>query len=436
MAKMLVLGAGKSSGVLIKYLTEYALPQGHQLLVADERKENLLLRAENAEHFVGNLAHPEVIQSLVQRFDLVVSLLPPAMHVTVAQACILYGKHLLTASYVSPEIKAMDQEAKKKELFFLMECGLDPGLDHMSAMQLIDRLKDDGAKITSFKSYCGGLVAPESDDNPWGYKVSWNPRNVVLAGKGTAQFLENGHTKFVPYHQLFKRTEPLVFDGFGEYEAYPNRDSISYIQLYGLQDVETFLRGTIRKKGFCEAWDALVQLGLTDESVLLTGASKLTVSDMVKFFLPDDLGYAQYLKLVNGGGIHRKLQWLGLDADEKGIVQKESASPADFLQAIIEKKWALKQGDKDLVLMQHEIKYVLDTEKRTTFSVLAVKGQNENSTAMSQTVGLPLAIATLNVANKQLKMSGVYTPLAKEIYQPILNGLKNAGITFGETTYS
>ncbi len=437
MQKITVLGAGKSSGVLIEHL---AKEKSVSLTVADMRMENIVSKTRlfpSVQTFCGDLGSSEVLASLVSQSDIVLSMLPPFLHLTVAKLCLTYRKHLLTASYVSEEIRALHQEAQDLDLIFLMECGLDPGLDHMSAMQLIENIQSEGGSITSFKSYCGGLVAPESDTNPWGYKVTWNPRNVVLAGQGTAQFLEGGKIKFVPYHQLFKRTEPLFFEGFGEYEAYPNRDSLAYIAMYGLEGIETFLRGTIRKKGYCDAWHFLVALGLTDNGVKLGKATNVSMKELLNSFLPEHVSLAQYLHLSEGDPVYEKLKWLGL-MDEKLVFDDlgSEATPAEFIQKLIERKWELQEGDHDLVLLRHVLEYTQNGQSEKVTSTLSIAGEDAVSTAMAKTVGLPLAMATLLVASGRIRARGVQTPISKEIYLPVLNSLRNSGITFSEKSAS
>jgi saccharopine dehydrogenase (NADP+, L-glutamate forming) len=314
-----------------------------------------------------------------------------------------------------------------------MECGLDPGIDHMSAMKLIDKLKEDGAKITSFRSYCGGLVAPESNTNPWGYKVTWNPRNVVLAGMGTSLYLENDQLKIVPYSQLFQHTTNLQFEDYGEYEAYPNRDSISYIEKYGLQEASSFLRGTIRYKGFCAAWDKLVKLGFTDDSVRFRSADKMKISEMTNSFCQNGTSVSEYLKLEKDE--FQKLDWLGVFSDSY-LQVKSDATPAECLQKIIEDKWKLSEVDKDLVLMQHQIDFELNGNISKIISSLSVEGNDLLDTAMARTVGLPLGIATLLLFQNKIVSKGVLTPVLKEIYNPILEELQTRKILFRENTYS
>jgi saccharopine dehydrogenase-like NADP-dependent oxidoreductase len=434
MNEIVVLGAGKSSSFLIEYLAKKASSYSYKLTVADGNLVNLKARTaqlENVHIVAASLEEVSTLQKLISDATIVVSLLPPFLHAQVAALCLELKKHLLTASYVSEEIQKMHDEAKNKNLLFLMECGLDPGLDHMSAMRILDNLKGEGAQILSFRSFCGGLVAPESEDNPWGYKITWNPRNVVLAGQGMSQYLENGEVKYIPYPQLFKRAELLFFGNFGEYEAYPNRDSLSYIPKYKLENVDTFLRGTIRKRGFCSAWQCLVDLGLTDDSIKIKDTAHLSVSEVFKRFCPKNKSIAEYLNIGKNSEDYQKLVWLGCESDEKLDIAG-SVGPAEYLQVLLEKKWKLKDDDKDLVLMQHQIVYTLEGKKHELHSSLSVLGQNVLHTAMSKTVGLPLALATLLLYSGKINKRGVQIPTEREMYKPILEECQLNQILFIE----
>lgn len=435
MDKIVVLGAGKSSGILLEHLARQTANTPFRLFVADADPQNLekrVLYLSQVETFCGNLSDPVVLRNLLHDAKAVVSLLPPSMHLTVALCCLDLGVHMFTASYTSAEIKALHVQALSKGILILMECGLDPGLDHMSAMRMIDKLKNEGAQITGFRSFCGGLVAPVSDNNPWGYKITWNPRNVVLAGQGTAQYLDGGEIKYIPYHQLFKRIQPLTFEGYGEYEAYANRDSISYINLYGLQSASVFLRGTIRKKGFCNAWHQLIQLGLTDDTVQLPRASSMTVQQWVEKFVPASQSITDYLGLSPQSEEWTKLNWLGITGQDTPF-QRETGTSAEFLQALLEQKWALSTGDRDLVLMQHQVDVKGDDgNSKTIYSTLVLEGQDETRTAMAKTVGLPLAVALLQFLQGNIKIKGVQVPVTEEIYLPILEEVQKEGIIFRE----
>ncbi len=440
MTRILIIGAGRSSSSLINYLLKHAVQYQWHITIADANKKAVEDKiktyqsiAEAVEFDVHNVSLRE---TLIQKADFVVSMLPAFMHVDVAKDCVRFGKHLATASYVSPDMKALDAEAKQKNILLLNECGLDPGIDHASAMKVIDEIKAKGGKITSFKSFCGGLVAPESNDNPWGYKFSWNPRNVILAGQGTAQFIEESQLKFIPYNRIYTQIETISIDGYGDFDAYANRDSISYKEPYGLQDIETLLRGTLRFPGYCKAWNVFVKLGLTDDTYKIKQANRLTYTSLLNSFLPSGKqSVKEKLKTFMGAEIDaevmNKLEYLDLFSD-KPITLVE-ASPAELLQHLLEEKWLLKPGDKDMIVMQHQFVYELNGNQKQLNSSLVVIGDDEVHTAMAKTVGLPLAITIKNFLTGQFKLYGVQIPTVKEIYEPMLQELETLNIVFKET---
>ena len=348
---------------------------------------------------------------------------------------------MVTASYISKEMQALDADVKKNNLIFMNEIGLDPGLDHMSAMNVIDRIRDNGGKMLLFESFCGGLVADESDDNLWNYKFTWNPRNVVLAGQGgAAMFIQEKTYKYIPYHKLFRRTEFLNING-KKFEAYANRDSLKYRNIYGLDDIPTMYRGTVRKVGFSRAWNIFVQLGMTDDSYTIENSEHMSYRDFVNLFLaysPSDsveLKLRSYLKIDQDDVMWEKLIELDLFNSKKKIGIK-NATPAQMLQKILEDKWTLKNDDKDMIVMQHLFGYEIDGEKRQIESSLTVIGENQTYTAMAKTVGLPVAIAALKILKGEITTPGVQLPISKEVYQPILKELENYGIVFKEKKVS
>jgi saccharopine dehydrogenase-like NADP-dependent oxidoreductase len=441
MKKILLLGAGRSASSLIKYLCDTATTDGWRLRIGDisvEHLQPLLTAVTCLDILVFDVHNARQREEEVRQADLVISLLPAAFHIEVARECLKQEKHLITASYVTPAFVAMHQETQEKKLMFLMESGLDPGIDHMSAMAVIKRIKTAGGKITSFKSYTGGLVAPESDTNPWHYKFTWNPRNVVLAGQGTAKFIRNGEYKYIPYHQLFRRTEPLYVEGYGDFEGYANRDSLSYRELYGLLDIPYMLRGTLRRQGYCEAWNVFVQLGLTDDSYIMDGSEHMTYSSYIKSFLPpaisDNQSLAERISLYTGipadGEVMEKLAWLGLF--EEIPVEMAEATPAQVLEKILKEKWALEPGDKDMIVMQHLFEYELNGQKRETTSTLVATGDDEVHTAMAKTVGLPVGILAKLLLRGKIEKHGVVIPIYPELYEPVLEELKQFGIDFVE----
>ena len=363
-------------------------------------------------------------------------MLPPFLHPAIAVHCLRFKKHLVTASYVSQEMKNLDEEAKKAGIILMNESGLDPGIDHASAMKVIDRIKSEDGKLKVFKSYTGGLIAPESDDNPWGYKFTWNPRNAVLAGQGTARYMENGKYAFIPYQKLFTRIDKIHVDGLGDFEGYANRDSLNYRSVYGIEDVQTILRGTLRKTGYCEAWNVFVQLGMTDDSYIIPESEKLSIREVVESFLPNGKGNVQtrlseYLGIPLKGEIMAKLEWLGLFEDIH--LKIKNASPALILQTLLESKWKLKEGDIDMIVMQHQFEYELKGSGTKFYATtLVVKGNDAIHTAMAKTVGLPVGIIAKLILEGNIKLTGVQTPTVKEIYQPLLRELETLGIRFRE----
>ncbi|MFY9241916.1 MAG: saccharopine dehydrogenase C-terminal domain-containing protein [Polaribacter sp.] len=440
MKNILIIGAGKSSSSLIKYLLDKSNSENIFLTIGDISKENsskLILNHKNAKAIVLDVFNKTERETAIEKSDIVISMLPARFHIEVAKDCITYKKHLVTASYVSKEMKTLDKAAKENGLIFMNEIGLDPGLDHMSSMQVIDGIRKKGAKMLLFESFCGGLVAPESDDNLWNYKFTWNPRNVVLAGQGgAAMFIQEGTYKYLPYHKLFRRTEFLNING-DKYEAYANRDSLKYRSVYGLDDIPTMYRGTIRKVGFSRAWNLFVQLGMTDDSYTIENSENMSYRDFVNLFLaysPSDsveLKLRSYLKIDQDDVMWEKLIELDIFNPKKKI-ELPNATPAQMLQKILEDSWTLQQKDRDMVVMQHLFGYEINGERRQIESSLVVKGENQTYTAMAKTVGLPVAIAALKILKGEIKTPGVQIPISKEVYEPILKELKNYGIEFTE----
>ena len=441
MKNILIIGAGKSSSYLIKYLLDKSEEENLYLTIADISTKNALKLINNhksAKAITLDIFNKSERESEIKKTDIVISMLPARFHTEVAKDCITFKKHMVTASYVSEEMKALDDAAKEKGLIFMNEIGLDPGLDHMSAMQIIDRIRENDAKMLLFESFCGGLVAPESDSNLWNYKFTWNPRNVVLAGQGgAAMFLQEGTYKYIPYHKLFRRTEFLNINGAGRFEAYANRDSLKYRGIYGLETIPTMYRGTIRKVGFSRAWNTFIQLGMTDDSYTIEGSENMSYRDFINLFLaysPSDsveLKLRSYLKIDQDDVMWEKLVELDIFNPNKkiGLV---NATPAKMLQKILEEAWTLKEDDKDMIVMQHLFGYEVNGEKLQIESSLVVIGENQTYTAMAKTVGLPVGIAALKILKGEIKTPGVQIPTNKEVYEPILKELENYGITFSE----
>lgn len=439
MQKILVIGAGRSASSLIKYLLDNSSKENWQITVADLSEDLAKQKTNNhpnSRAIAFDITNAKQRKKEIADADLVISMLPAFMHIDVAKDCVALKKHLATASYVSEEMKALNDDAKKAGVILMNEIGLDPGIDHASAMKVIDHIHANGGELTSFKSYCGGLVAPESNDNPWGYKFSWNPRNVILAGQGTAQFIENGNYKYIPYNRLFTQIETIEVQGYGKFDAYANRDSLSYRKPYGIENIETMLRGTLRMPGYCNAWNIFVKLGLTDDTYKIEASEQMTYKQLLEAYLPVGNKSVKE-KLVDFMGKEAtpesiaKIEWLGFFEDIK--IGLKNASPAQILQHLLEEKWKLKGDDKDMIVMQHQFVYSdKDKHQKQIVSSLVVKGDDQIYTAMAKTVGLPLAIASKLILQNKLKVSGVVIPTIKEIYNPVLEELETMGIKFEE----
>jgi saccharopine dehydrogenase (NADP+, L-glutamate forming) len=435
MKTILLFGAGKSSSVLIEYLLRQAPQHGFSLRVIDADVSLANTKVGGASH--GSALGFDIMDTAlrepeIERADLVISLLPPQLHQVVAVDCLRLKKHLLTASYVNEELQAMKCEIASNNLLFLCEMGLDPGIDHMSAMALLNDITQRGGMVHSFVSHCGGLVAPESDTNPWHYKISWNPRNVVTAGQAGALYRLQGKEIRLSYEQLFERENTVEVAGLGRYAWYPNRDSLSYLSLYGLQRVDTFIRTTLRHPDFIKGWKNLLQLSLThdEQSYSLPNA---TLSEAFAHHFAKSGVETKVTQLREKDPLFdTQLQFLGADAD-KTPLGTSVFTPALLLQRALEKKLLLQEGDRDMIVMLHEIGYSIAGEKREVISQLVVKGEDQVRTAMAKTVGLPLAMAAILLLQNKITLRGLQIPTHREIYEPVMLALKNEGIVFSET---
>ena len=440
MKKITILGAGLSATSLINYLLERAEKYDWKIKLGDydfdlaQSKINGNLRGEAFQFDVKN---EELVTKIVSQSDIIVSMMPASFHHLIAKECVKHKKQMLTASYVSNEMKELNKSAKEAGVGLFNELGVDPGIDHMSAMRIIDDLRNKGSKLKAFFSFTGGLVAPEYDNNPWNYKFTWNPRNVVLAGQGTSMFIRNGKYKYIPYQQLFRRIMMTTVDGYGDFEVYPNRDSLSYRETYGLEEIPTIFRGTMRRPGYTKAWNVFVQLGATDDTYTIEDSENMTYRDFINTFLPYESHTPVEVKIQHllpeliDEEVMTKLVWLDLFSHKK--VELKHATPAQILQKILEEKWQLDKGDKDMIVMQHRFEYSdSDDSEKAIVSSMVMKGESLSNTAMAITVGLPLAIATKMVANGEIKLTGVHTPVIPELYNPILDELAELGIVFTE----
>jgi saccharopine dehydrogenase-like NADP-dependent oxidoreductase len=434
MKNILLFGAGKSATCLIRYLVAETALRGWQLVVAES---NLSL----AQSKIGLAPHARAVsvqvenerdrETLVREADIVISLLPPALHFLVAQSCIAGKKDLLTASYLDERIRSLEREVDENGLLFLCEMGLDPGIDHMSAMRLIHRIKEEQGKIVSFRSHTGGLVSPESDDNPWHYKISWNPRNVVMAGSAGARYKENGQVITREYSALFTDCAEITVAGVGHLAWYPNRDSLPYLPIYGLEDTKDFIRTTLRYPAFCKAWKSIVQAGLTNDQTSIS---------------PDGLTYSRWsAPIVPFIDTENKTQLEFLGLFDHSLVPATVKSSGDVLQHLLETKLAMRPDDKDMIVMLHEITYTnpgvepgllsspAPQKSMEVRSSLVVHGEDHLQTAMAKTVGLPLGIAALLILEGKIRLKGLHIPIMPAIYEPVLKELAAQGIRFEET---
>ncbi len=441
MRNILIIGAGRSATSLIRYLLDKSEKEELFITIGDisiQAAQRFTMDHPNARGIMLDVFNDVQRKEAVEQSDLVISMLPARYHIEVAKDCIEFGKHMVTASYVSDQMQALNHKAQSKGLVFMNEIGVDPGIDHMSAMKVIDGIRAKGGKMILFESFTGGLIAPESDNNLWNYKFTWNPRNVILAGQGgTAEFIQEGKYKYIPYHRLFRRTEFINIEGYGKFEVYANRNSLKYQSVYGLENVLTLYRGTIRRVGFSRAWNMFVQLGMTDDSYTIPDSENMSHRDFVNLFLPYSPSDSIELKLRHALRIEQddlmweKLEELDLFNKNKKLGIKD-ATPAMALQKILEAKWTLAPKDKDMIVMYHKFGYEIDGKQFQIDSHMALIGEDQTHTAMAKSVGLPVAIAALKILNEEITTPGVQLPITKEVYEPILKELEENGIIFHE----
>ena len=431
MRNILIIGAGRSASSLIKYLLNKSEEQNLHLTIGDlslelaQRKTN---NHKNATAIILDIFNQSQRKAEIKKADIVISMLPAHLHIEVAKDCIEYKKNMVTASYISDAMQALNDDVKANNLIFMNEIGLDPGIDHMSAMKIIDEIQGKGGKMILFESFCGGLVAPESDNNLWNYKFTWAPRNVVLAGQGgAAKFIQEGKYKYIPYHKLFRRTEFLNVEGYGRFEGYANRDSLKYREVYGLDNILTLYRGTVRRVGFSKAWNMFVQLGMTDDTYIIDDSETISYRDFINLFLPYHPTDSIEIKTRLALGIEQDdIMWdklLELDLfNAKKIVGIKNATPAQILERILNESWTLQPYDKDMIVMYHKFGYELNGEQFQIDSKMVCIGDDQTYTAMAKTVGLPVAMATLQILNGKIKTPGVQLPTREEGARPPLQG--------------
>ncbi len=435
MQTILIAGAGKSSIYLIEYILTHAQRNKWKVIVADGDATAIkekIAGNKNAEAVVIDITNTADREALVKRADMVLSLMPPQLHLLLAKDCLKYKKDLITSSYISDEMSAMSKEVKEAGLMFMCEMGLDPGIDHMTATRIIHSIHRAAGIITSFKSYCGGLIAPESDNNPWHYKFTWNPKNVISAGAGGAKYLSKGKHVEVPYEKMFEQNKKITVPSLGSLAYYPNRDSLHYLGIYDIPDVHTFMRATLRHPAFCKGWDATIALGLTDATDAHEGKGNTIAGWMKKKTgLTDIKGVAKKLGAIADEKVIAMLQWLGL-FDETPLPAGKHSS-ADILLTLLLEKWKMEPGDTDMVVMQHEFEYEHRDKKTKITSSMVLRGDDTEHSAMAKTVGLPMAIlARLVLTKKITKPTGVLLPNMASVYRPVLTELAHHGIVFTE----
>lgn len=440
--QILIAGAGKSANHLIDYFLKESLQQNWFVTVADGDAKMLTEKVGNHPNALGivlDITATKDRQALVKQADIVVSLMPPHLHILLAKDCLQFGKHLITSSYISPELKELNTAAKEAGLMFMCEMGLDPGIDHMSASMMIHDINRVASDIVSFKSYCGGLIAPQSDANPWHYKFTWNPINILHAGKSGASYLEDNKEVHIPYANLFQHAALTTIDGLGDFAYYPNRDSLDYINTYAVQGVETFMRATLRNPSFCEGWHALIVLGLTDTTNVYhtNGMNHASLLKLITNYTDKNISIVEHVAKLLGTSLNttlmKMLHYLDLFS-EVDFLNKDTMTAADFLFSILLSKWEMNDHDQDMVIMKHDIAYKHKHKTHSVTSTLVVYGENKHFSAMSKTVGLPMAILTKLILTKQISSlpSGVLIPTMQQIYKPVLKELSKHQIVFTE----
>jgi len=432
---VIILGAGRSATSLINYLLTSSEQKCFKVSIGDINIKDVKIRFPGARVFQFDVEDQDNSKELLTEAHLIISMLPAHLHIRIATICADLGINLLTASYLNDDIKALDRSFKEKNACCIMELGLDPGLDHMSALKVLNEIKSAGHKLTGFETFTGGLLAETTDaENPWNYKFTWNPRNVVMAGNGTVKFLQEGRYKYIPYHNLFRRTEVIFIPGHGYFEGYANRDSLKYLELYELEGISTLFRGTLRRPGFCKAWDVFVQLGATSDEYQMESVDQLTHRQFINSFLrynPHDsveLKLAHYLHLGLESEEMFKLKWLGIFDEE--LVGLKKGTPAQILEHILKKKWTLTKTDRDMIVMWHKFNYLEGDRPKEVQAHMVVYGDDDINTAMSKTVGLPLGICAELILTGKIKLAGVHLPTKQTIYEPILTKLNSMGFEF------
>jgi saccharopine dehydrogenase (NADP+, L-glutamate forming) len=436
MKKILCLGAGLVARPYIQYLCN----KDYHVIVASRTKEkadHLIEGCSSAEAVKLNIkTDDQLLERLVSETDLVCSLLPYTFHVKAAKIAIKHRKHFCTASYISKEMQDLDNEARDAGIILLNECGVDPGIDHMSAMKIIDGVHNNNGEIVSFTSFTGGLPAPEANTNPFGYKLSWSPRGVLIAGTNDAHFLKDGKEVIIPGPELFANYEMMEVPRIGVFEGYPNRDSMSFIDYYGIQEAKTMLRGTFRYPGWCKTLKTISDLGLL--SLEEQSFDEITYGDMLKASISGEYkdvieAVSSFTGLDRNNAIIKRLEWLGLFSDEQ--IPPTVTTQLDALCYLFEEKLQYSSGERDMIVMHHEFIASYPDKKEKITSTLIDFGIPNGDSSMSRTVALPVAIASRLILENKINLVGVHRPVLPELYNPILKELKEQNISMEEHVF-
>ncbi len=440
MKRILILGSGQSTGYLVDYLLRKSQEKEYFLTVCDrnlETAQRLIGDHQNAQALEFDANDAATRASLLSQSNIVVNMLTRPFQYPVAIDCLNAGVPMITASYEDPKVHSLHNDVVKKGLLFLNEMGLDPGIDHMVAMQTISSVRSSGGIIESFRSYGSGLPATLDPLNPFHYALTWNPRNVLLAGEDGAIFKENNRIKMLPFHKIFEQTWSVEVDGIGTMEAYPNRDSIGYGKILGLEYAHTIIRGTLRYPGWGEVWQQIINLGMTNETIKIPDLPNMTYREFTEMFLPEVHGakklehdIAGYLYISPTGEIIKKLKWFGLFSKDK--IGGTVTTAAEVMIDLMKKKFKLPEGMRDMVVLMLEIeaKYEADNGRRERILHTMIEIGTEQHTAIAKTVGLPVAIGTELMLEGKLQVTGCHIPIHASIYEPVLQAIRQEGIVF------
>ena len=434
MKNVVVFGAGLVSRPLVRYLLDH----GFGVTVASRTvsKAEALVEGHPNGRATTVLADDEqALRNFIAESDLAISLLPAPMHPIVARACLDLGKHMVTTSYVGAEMMAFNDEARDKDLLLLNEIGVDPGIDHMSAMRVIHNEQSEGGTLVGFSSWCGGLPAPEANDNPWGYKFSWSPRGVLVAARNSARYIRDGELVEITPDELFAYPATVEIPGVGTYEGYPNRDSVSYLDTYGFNkdEVTTMFRGTLRNLGHCKLYTNIIRMGMIDAEPEYDVAGKTYKEVMEQLFdAPLEETIPAKLRLDAADSPVEPLRYIGMLADEP--IDTKKASMLDLMADCMARTLVYKEGERDMLLQRHDLTFTYPEDRKETVTAIMVDyGIPGGDSSMARTVSLPAAIGVRMILEGKITLRGVQIPILPDIYVPVLDELETLGITFEET---